>query len=131
MNNECLYCKDNPKNHSFFCQYYDEKIYKFKTYISRAMLYDHPKSIIHHIEHDYYFCKSSKQCKPWIWIIDFENASFEHYTAFNTIIELSKWIYKYKYLTTIIIKNTNKLLMYPLISLSKLFLPNHIEILII
>lgn len=128
--NSCSYCSSDPESHSFYCHQSSlNQINVYKTIVAKAKLYDKPDTIIHHIEHDALLNRSLH----WEWIIDMTNAKFRHYMAFNTVRQLSKWINrektnKCKNLKRIIIIDNHPILMSPLISLGKLFLPKHVNI---
>ena len=128
--NTCQYCIDNPKAHSFSCfQSSRDGYHMYKTVVAESILYNKPKTIIHHIEHDPYLCEELQ----WSWIVDLTNASRKHYMALNTVRELSKWIKreknnKCKQLKQIQMVGENSVLIEPLIFLAKMILPSHIKI---
>lgn len=130
IENKCIYCKTNPKAHSFyyFKSSKDKKLL-YKTIIAEADFFDKPDTIIHHINNDLQLKSGTK----WEWIIDFRDASFKHYMAFNTVRIISKWINderekKCKELRKIYLINGKKILINPMIWVSRFFLPSHIEI---
>ena len=144
MNNQpCLYCKSDPLSHSFLkIRCYDfipnthvikiddaPTVSSYQTYVCDAKLYNNPRSIIHHIE-KYLLADMNTQ---WEWHIDFRDAQMRHYSAFGTVYALSKWINSEKCglckgLRKITVHNGIKILVYPLIMASRLFLPGHIKI---
>ena len=128
--NTCTYCAINPKSHSFYCYQSNQNgCYLYKTFVTEAILFDKPDTIIHHVEHDPHLSADLQ----WSWIVDLTNASRKHYMALNTVIEISKWIKreknnKCKALKEIKIIGDNPVLIAPLVLLAKMFLPNHIKI---
>lgn len=125
-NTKCLYCLLDPLSHSFRLKSHTTNTYETK--IQYAKLYNHPKSIIHHIE-----TYIDKNTASWEWYIDFNNAERKHYMAFNTLYGLCKWINREKNgacknLHTITVLNAIPILIRPLIYISSLFLPAHIKV---
>ena len=136
----CHYCMNEPNSHSFFLDnnniddnplFSTLKKHTYKTKIANAKLYDKPDTIIYHIEIE---LKRNKTVNVdiWNWIIDFSDTKMKHYMAFTTVHELSKWINSEKdglckNLENIKIKNAG-IMIKPLISLAKWFLPEHIKV---
>lgn len=129
----CHYCLENKNAHSFnrIKGYYPQNVQLYATLIKEAELYDDPESIVFHIEQ----CLKSNldAVTSWNWIIDFRSTTTKHYLAFSTVYQLCRWISKEKdgrckNLENIYVINGNKLLLFPLVELSKLFLPSHIKI---
>jgi hypothetical protein len=152
---QCNYCSHIPNAHSFSFvsntdndseeyQDIDYNVYNdplllnensidhlYKTKIADAKLYDNPISIIYHIKLELRRNKTHKM-DYWNWYIDFEGAGIKHYMAFGTVRELSRWINSEKdgfckNLKNIKIINSG-IMIKPLVSLSKWFLPEHINV---
>lgn len=146
MNKEpCIYCQSDAMSHSFRkirCYESDPDTHVIKleegrvsstydTRVSEATLYNNPRSIIHHIE-KYLIADTNNQ---WEWHIDFIDAQMKHYTAVGTVYALCRWINGEKRglckgLTKIVVLNGIKVLVYPLITAARLFLPRHIQIVV-
>ena len=133
---QCEYCKSDPKSHSFHIDIplssISDKYKVYNTIISEAKLYNRPDTIIHHIEKEPHITKEL----TWEWMINFSYCELKHYMAMNTIIELSRWINrekenKCKNLKKIYLFGSNSMLLYPLVGLSKLFLPSNIDVVIL
>jgi hypothetical protein len=127
----CIYCRNDPKSHSFHLLNTNNNIHIYNTMICEAKMYNSPATIIYHIEQELDYNKPDKNIN-WIWNIDFKNASVKHYFAFNTVKELSQWINGEKLgycssLKEIRIYNAG-LLVKPLISLAYWFLPKNVKV---
>jgi hypothetical protein len=127
----CTYCMHDPKSHSFYLLSTNNNIHIYNTIISNAELYYNPESIIYHITIALKMDKTYPN-KDWVWIIDFNNASLKHYMALKTVKEISSWIHNEKQnmcknLKQIKIINAS-IIIKPLLTLAKYYLPNHIEI---
>ena len=129
----CKYCILDINAHSFKLNGYVDinnlTIKKYYTKISDAKLFNKPETIIYHIQQEFINTKLETN-NMWIWDINFENADLKHYLAFNTVIELSKWIKNSnfgKQLKQINIHNA-RIMGHSMIILAKLYLPNHIII---
>lgn len=125
MENICNLCKQNPRSHSFTLL--SDYVYKgidgklFYTKIANAELYDDTDGIIKHYENYLNFIKPEN----WIWVIDFDSIELKHTLQFNTTIELSKLITKYK-VNKVIVINQNIFFHY-LLKIAKSFI-KHIKI---
>lgn len=141
----CLYCNSDPLSHSFRkvrCYESNPETHVIKldeeravstydTRVSEAKLYNNPRSIIHHMEKHLIMDTNNL----WEWHIDFRDAQTRHYAAFGTVYALCKWINSEKRglcrgLTNIVVLNGVKVLVYPLIVASRLFLPRHIQVVV-
>jgi len=142
MSIECGYCIEDNHAHSFklidIKYTKDTTTYMFKSNISECKMYNTPSTIINHINKELIKNRTVEEnrfnsrinFKYWYWEIDFKNTSFKHYTAYNTIITLSKWIansIEARNLIEIKISNCNFMIS-PLLLVAKLYLPSNIKI---
>lgn len=131
-NHFCRYCEIDPHAHSFHVDKVARPLsntFRVYTTVCEATLYNKPDTIIHHIEND----TNINRELTWEWTINFIGAGLKHYMAINTVVELSKWINrekdnKCKNLLKIYIIGENNAILYPLVLLSKFFLPSHIDV---
>jgi hypothetical protein len=126
---------NNPNSHSFHLintNNTNNNIHTYNTVIADAELYYHPESIIYHIKIALKMNKTYPD-KDWVWIINFNNATFKHYMSLKTVKEIASWINDEKNdmckkLKQIKIINAS-IFIKPMITLAKYYLPEHIEIL--
>ena len=98
----CPICAVNPSSHSLI-KIADKGIVYFYTCPAKATAQD-VKGIIHH----YHGVLSEiPKNKEWIWIVDSEGFSLNHFMQINVAIELAKLISTFSNLKKIIIINPN------------------------
>lgn len=95
MKTICLYCYNNPKNHSF--KKIDEKvnmnnisIITYYTKVSDALMYNDTESIINHYRNEL----NTLNNKKWIWIFDGEGFELKHALNISLAKQLSQLIMK-------------------------------------